>query len=365
MNRQDILDLAAVREYPCLTITLPTHRTSPDNRQDPIRLKNLVTEAINRLSGETGKREAATVVRRLEELTADIDHQHNLDGMALFVNATIAQMHRLPFTLPERVVIDETFFVRDLVYALNRSPRYWVLALSEQQTRLFEGVRDELLELRSGAPFPMSNPHAGISRAGPKDPAINYSLLRDEHSRAFFRHVDQALASYMAADPLPLALAGVERNLAFFREVTTHGNHIVAMLTGNHDQTSAHDLGKQIWPLVRESLDARRAAVFAELNAAVSAQRCASTIGEVWRFAHEGRGAVLVVEENYHEPALIDPSDLAGNIILNPEQTTGPEAIDDAVDEVIVKVLEKGGRVVFVEDGSLPQHGRIALILRY
>ena len=365
MNRQDIVDLAVVRGYPCLTITLPTHRTSPDNRQDPIRLKNLVTEATNRLTGELGKREVAAMLRLLEEATADIDHEHNLDGMAIFVNAEMTKTFRLPFTLPERVVVDETFFVRDLIYALNRSPRYWVLALSEQQTRLFEAVRDDLEELRPGTPFPMSNPNVSSGRPGPKDVSINYSLLRDEYSRAFFRDVDQALGTFMTADPLPLALAGVDRNIAFFREVTRYPNQIIATLTGNYDATSGHDLGKLIWPLVRESLDARRMAIFGELNAAVGAQRSASTIGEVWRFAHEGRGATLVVEENYHEPALIDPSDITGNIQLNPGELVGPEALDDAVDAVIVKVLEKSGRVVFVDDGALPQHGRIALILRY
>ncbi|MFQ3663252.1 MAG: hypothetical protein SNJ69_12750, partial [Chloroflexaceae bacterium] len=212
---------------------------------------------------------------------------------------------------------------------------------------------------------PMSNPNVSSGRPGPKDVSINYSLLRDEYSRAFFRDVDKALGPFMTADPLPLALAGVDRNIAFFREVTSYPNQIIATLTGNYDATSGHDLGKLVWPLVRESLDARRMAIFSELNAAVGAQRSASTIGEVWRFAHEGRGATLVVEESYHEPALIDPSDITGSIQLNPGELVGPEALDDAVDAVIVKVLEKGGRVVFVDDGTLPQHGRIALILRY
>jgi len=39
--------------------------------------------------------------------------------------------------------------------------------------------------------------------------------------------------------------------------------------------------------------------------------------------------------------------------------------IDDAVDELLETVLQKGGRVVFVDDGTLNQHGRIAAILRY
>ncbi len=362
MQRHEIVSLATVRGYPCLTITLPTHRTSPDNRQDPIRLKNLISQAASRLTDELGKREVAALLSRLDQLADSVEHQYNLDGLALFVNVDGARMHRLPFSLPERVIVDETFFIRDLIYAFNRSPRYRVLALSDNQTRLFEAVRDDLEEIGPGSPFPLANPGMSTARTNASDPAVNVSQLRDEQTRNFYREVDQALSKAMADDPLPLALVGVDRNLAFFREVSANSAQIVATLTGNHDQTSAHDLGRLIWPGVRTALAERRAAIFAELEAAVGGQRSASTIGEVWRFAHEGRGATLIVEEGYHEPATMDESGLH----LQPAgEATGPEALDDAVDEAIVTVLAKGGRVVFVDDGSLAQHSQIALILRY
>jgi hypothetical protein len=35
------------------------------------------------------------------------------------------------------------------------------------------------------------------------------------------------------------------------------------------------------------------------------------------------------------------------------------------VDEVITMVLARGGQVVFVEDGELALHDRIAMILRF
>lgn len=362
MNKQDILVMAAARAYPCLTITLPTHRTAPDHRQDPIRLKNLMGEAARRLADEQGKREAAGVLQSLERLAKTIDHSYNLDGLALFVDADVACYYRMPFVLPERVIVDARFFTRDIVYAFNRSPRYWVLALSEQPTRLFAAVRDGLEELTVGSPFPMSHPGRGGARPLPNDPAINASQLRDEHHRSFFRSVDQALGRYLAADLLPVALVGVDRYLAFFREVTSHSTQLITTLTGNHDQTSAHDLGRLVWPLVRESLAAQYTAISFELEAAVGGQRSASTLGEVWRFAQEGRGATLVVEESYHEPATVDQS---GFHLLPAGEAGGPAALDDAVDATIATVLEKGGRVVFVDDGTLASHGRITLILRY
>ena len=74
MDRHELHELQDVRTYPCLTITLPTHRTRPDNKQDPIRVKNLVTEGTNRLLGEFPKREVAPLLDRLNALVDAIDY---------------------------------------------------------------------------------------------------------------------------------------------------------------------------------------------------------------------------------------------------------------------------------------------------
>lgn len=361
MNRHDIRLLQAVRHYPSVTITLPTHRTSPDNKQDPIRVKNLVTEATNRLLGEFQRREVEPLLSRLEALVNDIDYRYTLDGLALFVNRDIGRRFILPFTLPERVVVDETFWTRGLVFALNRTPRYWVLALSEQPTRLFEGVREHLQEITDEG-FPMTHTGPGGERGLPNDPAINRSAYRDERHRQFFRQVSAALTSFMSDDPLPLALVGVDRYLAFFREVSPHAGAVVTTLTGNHDKTPAHDLGKLVWPLVEQNLAIRRAEALKELNAAVGAQKYASTLGEAWRFTHEGRVDALLVEEDYHQAVRVADD---GMTLTPVDDPTLPGVIEDAVDEIIAMVLDKGGRVVFVDNGALPQHQRIATILRY
>lgn len=361
MDRSDLRLLQGIRQNPCLTITLPTHRTSPDNKQDPIRVKNLVTEATNRLRGEFPQREIEVLLKRLDQLVDDIDYRYTLDGMALFVNHDSARRFDLPFSLDERVVVDDTFFTRDLVYAFNRTPRYWVLSLSEQPTRLYHAVRDDLEEV-SATGFPMTHTGPGGEERLPGGLGINTSGYRDDAHRQFFRDVDKGLTKVLAADPLPFALVGVDRYIAFFNEVSSNTSDIIATLTGNYDHMSAHDVGKLVWPIAKEGFAERRLKVLDELDAAIGGQRCSSTLGEVWRMANEGRGSVLLVEEGYHEAAHVGE-----NGMLEPprENQDGPEDLDDAVDEVITTVLEKGGRVVFVDDGTLAQHSRIALILRY
>jgi hypothetical protein len=361
MNRQDILELQQVREYPAITVLMPTHRTSPDNQQDPIRLKNLVKETESRLLQEFSKREAAPYVEALESLADEVDFRHTLDGLALLVSNSEARKFYLPFALEERVVIDETFATRNLVFALNRTPRYWALVLSEQPTRLFEGVRDTLDEV-VGRGFPLTLKGPGGASRLPGGHGVNASARRDASHRHFFQEVDEKFGAIAGADDLPLAVVGVDRYQAFFREVTRHGQSIVATVTGSHDRSSPHELAELVWPEVEKGLAAQRGAVLEDLDAAVGARRSASGIGEAWRFAQEGRARVVLVEEGFHYPATVDES---GMVIEPAEDASAPGVIHDAVDEVIESVIAKGGRAMFFPDGALEQHQRIALILRY
>ncbi len=75
-----------------------------------------------------------------------------------------------------------------------------------------------------------------------------------------------------------------------------------------------------------------------------------------------GRGKLLLVEQDYHAPGRLAET---GLLLLPAADPNAPDVMSDAVDEVIEMVLSKGGEVVFVENGQLAPHQRIALVLRY
>jgi hypothetical protein len=361
IHRSDLRQLQAINEYPSVSILLPTHRTSPDNKQDPIRLKNLVAETKSRLLGEFSAREMEPLFTKLDALVEDVDYEHLLDGLALYVDKDLARSFTLPFTVTERVVVDPTFATRDLVFALNRTPRYYVLALSENDTRLFEGFGAQVEEIRGGG-FPMRHRGPGGASNLPGGPGVNPSAVRDQAHRDFFRNVDEKFGAFQAEEKLPLVVAGVDRYLAFYREISRSPDNIAGVVEGNYDHATEYEVAQPVWPVMQDYLAQRRAQALERLDEAVGAQKCSSTIGEAWRMAKEGRGDTLLVEQNYHYPATVDET---GMILSPAEDATAPGVIDDAVDEVIEEVMAKGGSVVFVDDGALEQHQRIALILRY
>ncbi len=180
MNQLDIRLLQSMRGYPALSILIPTHRTAPDNQQDPIRVKNLVDEAKERVAQEYTAREASSLLERLDAIVEEIDYNYTLDGLAIFVNMDFARKFYIPFDVEARVVLDETFATRDLVQAMNRTNRYWVIALSEQPTRLFEGTRESLVEVTEHA-FPMTMGRSGGER-GAQAKRLDDGALKD-HDR--------------------------------------------------------------------------------------------------------------------------------------------------------------------------------------
>ena len=108
-----------------------------------------------------------------------------LDGLALFVNQDFGRAFRMPFRIPERVILGETFFTRDLVYALNHSTRYWVLVLSEKPTRLYEGFNHNLTEIQTEG-FPIIHEGPGGKAPLPGGFGIRKSAHRDARHRQFF-----------------------------------------------------------------------------------------------------------------------------------------------------------------------------------
>jgi hypothetical protein len=360
MNHTDLQVLQAQHGYPAISIMLPTHRTSPNNLQDPIRVKNLVNTAGKQLAAQLPQREAEPVLSRLEALVDDIDYRYVSEGLALFANADFAAKFQLPFAVKERVVIGETFAIRDLVFALNRSPRYWVLVLSAQSTRLYAATRDTLEEYVQGG-FPMRREGPGATTPLPGGFGVRKAAYADERQRQFFRQVDAAMHPPLAGDPLPLIVAGITRYLAFYQEVSQHAQYLTATLAGNHDKTPVHKLARQAWPLMQAYLAGRREIALQALEGAVSARQYASGIDEVGRMAQDGRGAVLLVEEGFHPPVQVDHQD--GSLLA--VEASASEPAEDAVDTIVETVLKMHGQVVFVDDGRLEKHQRIALIVRY
>jgi PAS domain-containing protein len=355
MERNLIRKLTGFNQYPSISILLPTHRTSPDNNIDAMLLKKLLREAETRLFAEFEKRKISGLISKLRKIIASIDIRHNLDGLAIYVNPRFEKIIRLPFPVKERVIIDDTFATRDIIRAMNRGLNYYTLSLSADFVRLFEAHRESFTEITESG-FPFVNP---FERGSNLDESTSQ---KEQRLKEFFNNVDKTFQKIYHNHPMNLVLAGVERNLSFYRKQADMKEIFITTVEGNYDHTSAHDLGKIVWPLVKETMSVKRRKVIKQMEEALGVKKLVSGIEEVWNLAIQNRGQILVVEEDYRQAAIIHPAD---NSVTFTDESDKPGVTDDLVDEIAEKVISTGGRVVFVDNGALKKYDRIGLILKY
>ncbi len=358
MRWSDLDELREPREYPAVSILAPLQRHRPGNPEDPIRLRDLADEARRRLRAELGSRKSAEIIRLLDGAITSIDLGRPAEGVAVFVAPNEARIVPLPFPVTERVVIDETFATRDLVRGLARTPRYRVLVLGEKPTRLVEGSGTVLAEQHGGG-FPCFVEGARGEPLASGGFRVHTSRSGAEHE-AFFRQVEQILGAAVADDPLPLVIAGTERNRAYFDGITSHSAWIIGHLDGNHEDTALDELARLAAPIVDRYTARQRTAAVDELVEEIGRARGMVGIKPVWDATLAGRARILLIEDDFVYPARVVDGHLeaAGD-------GDAPGVIDDAVDEIIELAQDRGGDVVIVQPGELGEHGPVAALLRF
>jgi len=354
MSKQVFDQVKSFKQYPCVTIVLPTHRTSPDNKQDSIVLKNLITEVHNRLAEEFSKRDLTSLQKNLDRIS-EIDMNHSKEGLVIFINEEIFTYARLLFKPEGRVIIDDTFATRDLIRAAHKAENYYVLALGRDKVHLFEGMLEYMTEIKDGN-FPYENKTLFHTNAAERAAGMKEDHMIEE----FFNRVDKEFLNYYKENPGDLILAGVERNATHYRNVADKKDVIIGHITTNGEAHWTNELAKEAWPLMRETLNKRRDEALAVLEKAVSENKFESDINMIWKAVHEGRGDTLYVEQGYFQPAIIEESGLT---LTDDHKAIGVN--DDIVDEIAEITLQYGGKVVFMEDGSLSKYQKIAMTTRY
>ncbi|MFE4580358.1 chemotaxis protein, partial [Streptomyces chartreusis] len=136
-----LTELRRPRPYPAVSVLTPTHPREPYRAQDQVRLRNVVAEAKKQLEADPSvTRERRTdVERQLDQALAEVDLTYAEDGLVIFAAPGEHQVWSLARTVPERVVLSDTFLTRNLVSAQAAERPYWVLSVSADRVTLWNG----------------------------------------------------------------------------------------------------------------------------------------------------------------------------------------------------------------------------------
>ncbi|WP_172279951.1 hypothetical protein [Chryseobacterium sp. LAM-KRS1] len=359
MSLQEKLQkLANERNEPCVSISLNTHRTFPENQQDEIILKNLIKEAENRVIDEYGKRPAAGVLEKLDHIAGKIDHQYNLDSLHIFLSNDTEEIIKSTWASRGNVTeVEEKFAVRPLIKAAVRAQEYLILVLTQSGTKLYEALNDSIVgEVREeGFPFPQ-NPFY-----------ITHSDVRsdskqvDNQIKEYFNRVDKSIVEIYKKSNLNVVVISTADNYSKLLEVADIPKIYIGHDNKNYVSADEHHIVEQAYEIIKAKQKESRALAIEEVKEAVSHGTVLTDLQEIYQAALDGRGDLLIVHQDYEQPVKMINERTFEYVDDSKEQGV----VDDIVSMIAWEVFSKKGRVHFTQQDELLELGKIVLKTRY
>lgn len=146
-SRNDLDELVAMDAQPAVSLYLPTHMAGREIRQDPIRLKNLLSAVAERLTATWRRPEIGDLLGPAESLVGDQEFwRHQKQGLAVFLARGFSRIHKLPIPVSEEAFLGDHFHIKPLLPLLEDAGSFWLLTISAKLTRLYRGSRWEFAE---------------------------------------------------------------------------------------------------------------------------------------------------------------------------------------------------------------------------
>ncbi|RFS26988.1 hypothetical protein DVR12_04175 [Chitinophaga silvatica] len=350
---QELLTLSQYYGAPAVTILLSTHRTHPDSKQDPINLKKLVTMAENQLYETYDKREVWPILDKIKSAEAEVNHEYNLDSLAIFASKDVLKIVKMPIPVTDRIVISDRFEIRPLLRALEQKEYYYVLTISRNKIRLLEAFNDTLVREVSNKDFPFENTQYYTT----DHMKIIQDSYLDDLVKEYFNVADKRFKEYYYAEPLPVILLGDAKMLAYYEEQMDIKNIVIGTAHGNYDDTTPHEILKITYPIVKQHLEEKEQQALQVIDIAQSAQKLNTDFGDIYRAAQAGAADTLYIEKTYFARGTVDEE---GIVDLSEDPTA-----EDLTLVAIDTILNKSGKVTIMNEGALEKYNGIALVTRF
>lgn len=382
---REVFDQLCQKEGESLvSIYMPTHPVGREMQQDPVRLKNLLSEARRNLESRgLRKPEIDDLLSPAESLLLDsFFWQHQSDGLALFISPESCVNYRLPVDFSELLVIGERFHLKPLLPLLSEDGQFFILALSQGEIRLFDCSRFSATEvdlehvptslreaLRFDDPEKQLQYHTGTATPGSQGQrdAMYHGqgvIQDDQKSRLlrYFQQVDKGLMELLQDERFPLILAGVDYLAPIYRQANSYPHLVESFIAGNPEDLSAEALHQRAWEIVEPVFRAdQHQAIgrFAEIHGSGS-EMASVDLETIVKAAHFGQVETLFVALDIQLWGRFDPS--KSYVERHAEYQAGDREL---LDLAAINTRKNGGMVYALESEKVPEKAPLVAIFRY
>jgi hypothetical protein len=386
LSVDELKSLVQQAQGTCVSIYMPTVQLGSETQQNSIRFKNVMKLAEAKLQDynpELQESDATAFLQPAHELDREEFWQHQDEGLALFIADGVLRYYCLPLSFDELVVVGDRSHLKPLLPLLTGDGKFYVLTLSQQQVRLFEGTRYSIHEVEV-EDLPASMDEAlqydetakdgqfrqgtspGNTTNGPRRAGTFHgqgSPDRDDRKQdilQYFHQVDRALHNVLNNQKAPLVAVGVDYLLPIYREANTYQHLLDEGITESPKVVQPEELHTQAWAIVEPYYMQEQQAAVEHYQELAVTEKATSALEDVVPAAYYGRVEQLFVAIGEQQWGHFNPE--TNELQVHSDAEPGDE---DLLNAAAIQTILNGGTVYAVEPDKVPDDALLAAVFRY
>ena len=382
ITNEFLAQLLAEQSGPCLSLYQTTHRSHPENTQDPIRFKNLVKTLEDSLK-KAKVDNAEALLAPFHALADDSQFwQQSLDGLVVLSAASGHHILRLQRTVPDFAVVSDTWHVKPLLRITQTADYFHVLCLNRETVRLYEGNRYALDPVTLADDVPATITEAlGDQFTEPYQKVSSYGLgpaggpgsdMRHGHGDKadavsvdtvrFFRLVEAGIRDkHSTPSGLPLVLVALPEYQGTFRKLSSNSQLLPKGVDIDPGSLNLDQLRDRSWEIVKPVFDERTRTLIERYQQAHGTGLASDDLNAIAKAAFEGRIDTLLVDAEIRIPGTLD----ADTQSIRFEEDFSDPSVEDVLDDIAELALKTKSKVQVIPSEIMPSKTGLAALYRY
>ena len=359
----------------CISIYMPAHRGGRETRQDPVRLRNLIGQAATQLvKAGMPTEDINTLLAPASKLLDQPDFwQHQSDSLVLFLGKDFFQYHCIPVDFDEFVGVSQTFYIKPLLSFLTNNGEYYILAVSQNQVRIFKATGSAIKALELGSVPPSlaqalqyDDPekqlqfHSGQSGNSPIYHGQGGSGDDKTDILRFFQLIDTGLQSLLDNTYRPMIFVGVDYLFPIYQTANSYPTLLDTSVQTNPDALHPQDLHQQTLPIAQTYFKQSAKASKSRYREMAGSAQTADRLSDILNAAHDGQVETLFIASGHQKWGIYDAQ--SRQFTESDKSTVNSDSL---LNLAAVYTLNCGGQVFVMDVTDMPTNTLAAAILRY
>lgn len=306
-----------------ISIFIPVNRTG-DGQAARIRFKNQLSEVTNKLMDEAiqanpmHKNAAMDYLSKGYELLDNDDFWvYQSDGLAVFISETSFEYYTMPIGFKTLNYVGSVFYLRPMLPAITNKDRFFILALSQNEVRFFEGANHSITPViiedlvpqsleESLAAIDIEYPAQLQTHSGGGNAPIYHGQGGEKDGKTdriidYFRMIDSGLMEMLHDEKAPLIIAAVDYLVPMYKSVSNYSNIVEGHISGNVENDDPVLLHEKAYTAFKDVLNKDFKAKKEEFSQLIPQNRTALTVQDIVPAALNGKIDTLFIDKNAKE----------------------------------------------------------------